>query len=40
MVENKGMAKDRSDKPKETRGENTNEHRIQEGFARAGDSIL
>lgn len=29
MLENKGMAKYISDKPKETRAENDNEHRIQ-----------
>lgn len=29
MLENKGMAKDTSDKSKETRGEDINEHRIQ-----------
>lgn len=29
MAENKGMAKDMSDEPKETRGEKINEHGIQ-----------
>lgn len=38
MLGNKGMAKDISDKPKETRGESINEYRIQtkENFQRKG----